>query len=385
MPESSKINLIELQDRAREWMLGSLFPFWAEIGFDKRHNCFHEQIALTGEPVEMPRRIMVQARQVVCFALAGQLGWSGPWRELLRAGLKVLLEKGVRQDGSTRHQLTSDAKFGDDRRDLYDLAFVILALSEANKALDGVPGVIEAASDLLNWVEKYWRHPNGGFYEGEIVDSSVRRQNPHMHLLEALISLHETGAGDAAMRVATEIADLHIDIASRCPKFVIPEYYNHDNFPVFTDEAGGVEPGHQFEWSYLLIRFGEVANQDMSKYATDLRSFGEAYGVVTETGFIHESTDPHGKVVSATSRLWTHCERLKAAISSYEISNDECALKAIDQSFSQIQSYYVGPHLALAYERKTQNGEFLRQNSRASSLYHVVCALSELLRKPASR
>ena len=85
--EPSKI--ASLAQNARTWLFEKAFPFWWDIGFDNRAGCFHEQIARSGEPVSMPRRIRVQARQTFVYSRAGKLGWDGPWRGWLRLQLRA--------------------------------------------------------------------------------------------------------------------------------------------------------------------------------------------------------------------------------------------------------------------------------------------------------
>ncbi|MGH6951968.1 MAG: HAD-IIIA family hydrolase, partial [Vitreimonas sp.] len=82
---------------ARAWLFEAALPLWAERGFDRVADCFHERIALDGQPAAaLPRRIRVQARQTAVFARAGRLGWAGPWRELADTGARILRIRALR-------------------------------------------------------------------------------------------------------------------------------------------------------------------------------------------------------------------------------------------------------------------------------------------------
>lgn len=363
---------------ARAWLFDTAFPFWWDSGFDRRTGCFHEQIARTGEPVAMPRRVRVQARQTFVYARAGRLGWDGPWREAVEAGLGVLLERGLNPDGGTRHLLSNDGVPIDDRRDLYDLAFVLLALAEGGAALGGHPPAFAAANRLVEWLDANWRHPEGGYREGEIDPPLPRRQNPHMHLLEALLALHAATGDDAYLRRAQRLGTLARERLYRADHCALPEYFA-DDFGPYPDEIGEViEPGHQFEWSYLLAELAERSDA-VDPVAETLRVTGEVYGVDHASGMIHEELNLDGRARKTSSRLWTHTERLKASLKRFARTGDAAASAAACQAFEMIMAYRLPENSALWSERRTPEGGFVDQTVPASSLYHITFALSELI------
>ena len=96
---------------------------------------------------------------------------------------------------------------------------------------------------------------HGGCWDALPRPDALRRQNPHMHLFEALLALHETtGRADLLDRARA----LH---ALAVTRFLDPatgalrEYYD-DAWRVHpAPGAGRVEPGHLFEWAWLLRRY----------------------------------------------------------------------------------------------------------------------------------
>ena len=106
----------------------------------------------------------VQARQTVVYARAGALGWNGPWRDAVTAGASVLLSRGLRPDGGTHHMLGPDGATRDERRDLYDLAFVLFALAEAGHALNRAD-LLAHGEALVDWLDQNWADAAGGFLE----------------------------------------------------------------------------------------------------------------------------------------------------------------------------------------------------------------------------
>ena len=48
-----------------------------------------------GDRGDVHRRARVQARQIFTYAVAGELGWTGPWREAVAHGHSVMIETGA--------------------------------------------------------------------------------------------------------------------------------------------------------------------------------------------------------------------------------------------------------------------------------------------------
>jgi mannose/cellobiose epimerase-like protein (N-acyl-D-glucosamine 2-epimerase family) len=261
---------------ARVWLFEHALPLWWDRGYDREARCFHERLALDGAPVTAePRRVRVQARQTVVYARAGRLGWHGPWREAVEAGAEVLVRRCLRPDGGTHHLLAPDGAVLDDRRDLYDSAFAILALAEAAQALENSQ-LAAAAAGLADWVWSYWAHPEGGLDEGEVCPAPPRRQNPHMHLFEALLALYEATGEEDHLEQASALAALFQRKFFDPQHGTLPEYFDESWRPMSDLFGRLVEPGHQFEWSWLLLRWGALVGEGRcDDEAERLRLHGE--------------------------------------------------------------------------------------------------------------
>ena len=94
----------------------------------------------------------------------------------------------------------------DARSDLYDLAFVLFALGWYFRAT-GERHVIGIADELMSFIESEMTHPLGGFME-DTLGAMPRRQNPHMHLLEACLALYETTGEARFSAAARDLLDL---------------------------------------------------------------------------------------------------------------------------------------------------------------------------------
>jgi len=363
--------------QARAWLFQHALPLWWRAGYDQNARCFHERVGLDGQPVaQLARRVRVQARQTVVYAQAGKLGWDGPWREAVKAGLEVLLTRAIRADGGTRHLLSNTGEPEDERRDLYDLAFVLLALAEASRAL-GRSELIGEADKLLAWLNANWAHPTGGFREGEVTPTPPRRQNPHMHLFEALLALREITSDLAYAAQAQRIADLFGDRFFDQSHGALPEYFDEAWRPL-PDPI--VEPGHHFEWSWLLHRARTLGVANPADIPERLRVHAEVYGVDLASGATYDEVHIDGRVRTPTSRFWPHTERIKANVARYERSRDPEAAFAAAQAFDVLMTYCDTPVKGLWRDRRTPDGKFIDEPAPASSFYHAMFAMAELIR-----
>jgi D,D-heptose 1,7-bisphosphate phosphatase len=371
-----------LKDRAaqaRAWLFDHALPLWWEKGFDRATGAYFERLNLDGTPASLPRRIRVQARQTVVYARAGRLGWPGPWRAAVEAGVKVLLEKGLRPDGGTRHMLDENANLKDERRDLYDLAFVLFALAEAAQVLDGRADLIATAEELLTWLEANWSHPAGGFLEGDITPVPPRRQNPHMHMFEACLALFEATKKPERLARASRIAALFRDRFFDRAHAALPEYFDDGWTPIAGEEGRIAEPGHQFEWSWLLHRWQDFGGEGLGDIPEKLRVHGEVYGVDPATGVTIDEVYVEGMVRTRTSRFWPHTERIKASVARYRRTKDPMAAAAAVQAFDVLMTYCDVPTKGLWRDRRLAEGGFVEEPAPASSFYHAMFAMYELI------
>lgn len=367
---------------AKTWLFDHALPLWWARGYDRDAQCFHERLALDGAPVaSLPRRVRVQARQTAVYARAGRLGWSGPWRDAVEAGVSVLRQRCLRADGGTRHLLSPGGAPMDERRDLYDLAFVAFAFAEAAAALGGRDDLIDEAEALVDWAERNWADAAaGGFAEGDVTPTPPRRQNPHMHLFEALLTLHEATSDERYLTRADRLAELFATKLFDAKYVALPEYYEPDWRQRAGEEGRIVEPGHHFEWSWLLHRWGERRNDRLAEQAERLRIHAEVYGVDPSTGAIFDELHIDGRARARTSRLWPHTERIKANIVRFERTRDLTAGEAAAQAFDTLMRYCDTPIKGLWRDRLDANGAFVEEAAPASSFYHIMIALFELCR-----
>lgn len=354
---------------ARDWLFEAAFPFWFEHGIDRVHGGFHDTVGLDGARIGGFKRTMVQARQVYCFAQAGRMGWGGPWREAVETGLDTLERRCRHADFGFIHSLNEDRSPLETRRDLYDQAFVALGWVHAATVLDR-PGLARQARDLLAAVDAHWSDRHGGYFEGEFQAQPPRRQNPHMHLFEASVALAGSRfaqAGDSA-RVAS-LANLfgkRLMQSNGC----LPEMFDARWTPL---AAGIAEPGHHFEWIWLLEEARKATGQDDWTRCARLWRFASAHGIDRARGIAIDQIGYDGGMLSTSARLWPQTEWLKASLAMAD-EGESGALAA----FGSLAGYLATPARGAFFDRQLSDGSFEMKPARASSLYHLVCAFAAL-------
>jgi mannose-6-phosphate isomerase len=361
---------------AQRWLCDVAAPLWATRG-RTASGLFAERMSHEAKPVASYFRVFVQARHIFAFATIGRLGWDGPWQDLIADTIAAVVTGGRRADGFFVHRLDADARPLDTRVDLYDQAFVLFALANAGAAL-GEERWYDMAEELLDTIERNWTHPAGGFTEGEIVDPTVRRQNPHMHLLEATMALAEASGRARFAAQAETIADL------AAARFIDPvsgallEYFTDALEPAPGIQGRIVEPGHCFEWAWLFERLGAGGRADRLAVADSLTAFARAHGICAERAVCINEVLIDGSVHDATARLWPQTERIKAAAIRHRRTGSDAEAAETSSAIRGLARYYDVPVPGLWRDKLLADGCFIDELAPGSSLYHIACAYGEL-------
>ena len=151
--------------RLQRWLTDEALPLWAEAGWDDREGQFVEQLDLTGRPLlDVPRRVMVQSRQIFVFATAHRRGWYSGGDALARCAVDTMINRYLERDGKPGWAFSTDrgATVVNGQRDLYAHAFVLLALALARR-LTGDRRYVELARYTLDFLDAEMTHPAGGY------------------------------------------------------------------------------------------------------------------------------------------------------------------------------------------------------------------------------
>lgn len=376
MDRAPPAELVACADAARGWLIERAVPLWSGAGV-LPDGMFAERLDRDGRALHEPRRTRVQARQIYAFCELGRLGLCAGWRDIVEPALGLLLARGSRADGFFVHRFDADGMVLDERADLYDSAFVLFALAHAARVLDRA-APIERAEQLMRAIETRWAHPAGGFAEGELL-AAPRRQNPHMHLFEATMLLWEvTGAAAWRARAARLVAlceTAFIEPASGA----LTEFFGEDWRRAAGPEGALVEPGHCLEWSWLLESWAARGGGGTAP-ADRLAGFARRFGLSADRTVAIDAVDLRGDVVDAAARLWPQTERLRAALARWRrTGRDDEADEAV-RAWHGLARYLDAPLPGAWRDRRRADGGWIEEPAPASSFYHIVGALAELLR-----
>lgn len=355
------------------WLKSSALPLWWTIGADHERGGFLEALSVTGEPRPAPRRGRVQGRQVFTYALAGELGWEGPWLEAAWHGEDYALTHFRRHDGLFRMLVGVEGEILDDTAMLYDQAFALLGMATLHRADPGKVDFISEATRTRRGLQAM-RHPAGGFRENVVQPFQA---NAHMHLLEAALAWSE--AGEASWDpLADEIVAMAATVFIDPQGGFLREFFDETWKPAAGDDGRLVEPGHQFEWAWLLERWGRQRGDGKARVAArKLFQIGRK-GVDPVRGVAVNELWDDFSIRDANARLWPQTEYLKAALI---LGEEDDALVAANGLWKYLQT----PAQGVWFDKMRPDGAFVDEPAPASSFYHIICAIAELSRHQAAR
>jgi mannose/cellobiose epimerase-like protein (N-acyl-D-glucosamine 2-epimerase family) len=371
------------------WLLDVVVPFWAATGRDRAGGGFVERLGRDGRPApDDYKRIRVQARQIYAMCHARLLGAPEGVMQAAWAGFDFLTRHcWDEKDGGFFHTVTRNGAPLDRRRDTYDHAFVLLAMAWLHRA-SGDARALDWAARTIGFLDHALADPRHGGYQEDLVEGRAaialpRRQNPHMHLFEALLAMHEaTGEGRWLDR-ARAILDLFLG-RWRDADGTLGEYFTADWQPAPGAEGLRREPGHHFEWVWLLDQYCRLSGEERVLEPADrLYRFALAHGIDTAPGMVpaaFDEIDAAGALTQPTKRLWPQTEALKAFLARAERLDDADARARARAHLAMMFTRYVGAGHALWRDQLDRAGAEVSTTVPASTLYHLFLATAEAAR-----
>lgn len=369
-----------LQRRAREaryWLMEACFPLWSEAGVNKQ--LFVECLDLSHKPVDTElTRVRVQARQTYLFSLAKRMDWN-PARadQLIDMGVSALSGSALRPDGLVGKLLSFETgNLTDDTADLYDLAFVLFALASAAQESATSHSISATSREILSALDTHMKDNAHGGYAEALPRPTQRLQNPHMHLFEACLELDKGDPTGNHLTRAQEIHDLFLSKFTDNPSGLLGERFSADWSAESGDAHDIIEPGHQFEWVWLLHTYAKRLQAEPPAAMQTLYDF--ACSTLDHDGRAIQEVRRDGTPVDTSRRTWPQTEALKAHLAMAERGDGYAAARAI-MSFDILMDEYLTPEGGWI-DHYDSDGQVLAANMPASTGYHVALAFDELIR-----
>jgi N-acylglucosamine 2-epimerase/mannose-6-phosphate isomerase len=366
--------------RIRHWMFACTLPFWAETGLDLKHGGPVETLTPDGARSAGGnfKRTRVTCRQVYVYSHAELLGWTGARAaaDCVYAFLTQRLWRGPDQGWPRTVDVRGDVL--DPTPDLYDYAFALFALGWRYK-VRRTTETLELAHLTLDLIEARFRHPAGGFHS-QLPPTLPRQQNPHMHLTEAMLVLGEASGDDRFFRVAAETTRLFKEKFAT-PDGVLREFFDDALAPAAGEEGRFVEPGHQFEWAWILAQHQKLTGADHTAIVRALVGCAEARGVDPRTQATFNRVRDDGLALDRGSRTWPNTERIKGWIGLHELTGVAADQPVAGSAKLLFDRYLTGPFPEGAWmDAFDAEGRPASEVIPTSTLYHLFLAFAEILR-----
>src|SRR5581483_4675218 len=164
--------------------------------------------------------------------------------------------------------------------------------------------------------------------------------NAHMHLFEASLACFEADGDAEWLALADEVGELALARFIDSTTGALREHFGPTWDPVPGIEGRLLEPGHHFEWAWLLLRWGGERRADARNAAFRLIDIGERHGV--RNGVAINALLDDFSVHDGSARLWPQTERVKAAAFAARVTGEdryqEIAADAADSLWRYLQT-----------------------------------------------
>jgi len=363
------------------YLRGGLLPLWATRGWDRGRGGCHERLRADHQPADLGyRRLTVCARQLFVFSRAAELGLLDEARMVADRIFRYLVEHfRDAEHGGWIFKVGLAGEPLDRAKDLYAHVFVLLGLAHYaaivpdRRALDPLEHTHEV-------IARRFLLPAGWYAASAAQDWSAHNgallQNPHMHLLEASLSAGRiSGEGsyqDDARTIVRLLRDRLCDPATG----TIGEFRDERGKP---DAARGhiVEPGHHFEWCWLLHQAAQVFEPEQCRRdARRLFAWALAHGVDRRHGGVLDQVGTDGRVLADTKRIWPLTEYIKARAARFGDSRDPSEVDELIAALTLLFDAYLLPDGGWR-ERLRRDLTCYDDELPATTCYHVMVALLE--------
>lgn len=287
-----------------------IVPLWQGPGWNAELALPYEALDADHRPLPPQRyRAMACARQLYLFAsLIDEPGAA--FAQERAAALFRSLQRHFHdaEHGGWFYSIDPSGQPLDKRKDLYTHAFIIFACAHywAKVREPLVESVLNAALEVV--AKRF--STGDGLYEAVLERnwSSLKSgplQNPLMHLAEAFLAT-------LAVRADAEVQAALLGLATAMQQ----RFIDRQHGVMMEKPLGAVdnwfEPGHQFEWFFLLESSEVLRGTPLHASLTRAFAYTELKGVDNVSGAVSGMLALDGTVRDGTQRIWAQAEYLRA-------------------------------------------------------------------------
>jgi mannose/cellobiose epimerase-like protein (N-acyl-D-glucosamine 2-epimerase family) len=359
---------------------------------------FYERLDASGKPISLPyTRLVTQCRLIISCCLAAQHGSIQSLQDYAHRAYNEVLKKFAypHEPGRWLYALgtpPSDLPKAATSH-LYAHAFFILASALYFKSSNDSNALEQARATARYLARSCAIHPGYATAvtdEGQEDRTYTRQQNPHMHLFEAALFAYEVSGDTLFKSLAEEILDLLFSTLINQSSGTVTEHFSHAWTP---DSAMGslVEPGHHFEWAWLLMRWTWLCEKTQShsksdlhypclKTALELTLWAERHGIDRIHGGFFDEVLQDGTQKTITKRIWPLCEALKAIRCLTSDARTSYTNRSTEEMILKIFStHYALPESGTWRERLNSDLSVHTNYLPGTTPYHIIMAAHEII------
>jgi mannose-6-phosphate isomerase len=359
---AAKSELSAVFTTVQQHFMDAIVPLWQGPGWNAEMALPYEALDAQHQPLPPQRyRAMACARQL--FLFSSFIGHP----QVADAGIRAAaLFRSLQQHfhdaehGGWFYSIDPQGAPLDRRKDLYTHAFIIFACAHywAKVREPLVESVLNAALHVV--AEQF--ADGDGLYESVLDEdwSSLGAgplQNPLMHLAEAFLATLEVREDAQTLAALDALAE------AMQRRFVDIEHGVMLEKPLDAVDNWS-EPGHQFEWFYLLESSEHLRGTPLHRSLTTAFAHAEEQGVDQVTGAVVAMLEVDGSVKDGTQRIWAQAEYLRALT----LRPDSEALLA--RQLNALQQRFLHP--AGWNECLDSQGQVSRSDMPSTTPYHLA-------------
>jgi mannose-6-phosphate isomerase len=254
-------------------------------------------------------------------------------------------------------------------RDAYAHAFVLFSIAALYR-INSDAKLLQLADRIIRFIERRLADPEHGGLFDALPAPAEKRQNPHMHLLEAYLFLERAAPGRGYVERAAQLVTLfrrHFFKGGLLLEYFQPDWA--------IAQRAAWEPGHHFEWVWLLGEYAALAGDDLGAEMAALYNGATKHGLSAE-GFIVDELSPDLVPLKTSRRVWPHTEAIKAAATRHALGDADAHGFAESMAAGLLSHFLNRPFPGGWVDHLNANGVPLVDYVPASSLYHLTLAAS---------
>ena len=315
------------------------------------------------------------------------------YKERAQHGLQHLLQHHRQSNGNYAWELQGESVTQGNAM-AYGHAFVMLCASSCVQA--GIAQADDLIQQTWAFTEKYFWEPEHSAYADErSADLSTldvyRGQNANMHMCEALLAAWHTTQEPLYLDRAKTLANKFCFELAEQSNGLIWEHYNTDwqvdmqyniDKPDDLFKPWGFQPGHQVEWSKLLLQINDIQpEQRWVDKAAMLFNTAMDKGWDKQYGGLVYGFGPDGQFADAHKYFWVHAEAFAAAWRLYKVTNEQQYLahyKALWQwSWEHLIDHQYGAWFRIRHKDGTAFDDLKSPPGKTD--YHTLGAVWDVL------